>query len=150
MKKIKGTIEIQEDKLYAKVDCDGMEEMLPVNVWEAWKGNEVGRMAGTGLSLNFEVMMMKEYGKRQCRCGGLQEFMKCEHYVGPPINDCTYGDLETVRHAKVVRDRTFVEALGLMEFAEEGDDGLFPNHTDKDIWLKGFSAGYECFRKNNR
>ena len=23
-----------------------------------------------------------------------------------------------------------------------GDDKLFPNHTDKDIWTAGFKAGY--------
>ena len=24
-----------------------------------------------------------------------------------------------------------------------GDEGLFPNHTDKDIWMSGFEAGYK-------
>jgi hypothetical protein len=24
---------------------------------------------------------------------------------------------------------------------EVGDEGLFPNHTDKDIWIAGFKAG---------
>lgn len=26
-----------------------------------------------------------------------------------------------------------------------GDEGLFPNHTDKDIWMSGFEAGYGYF-----
>lgn len=26
-----------------------------------------------------------------------------------------------------------------------GDDKLFPNHTDKDVWINGFLAGLEAF-----
>lgn len=33
-------------------------------------------------------------------------------------------------------------------FAESvGDEGLFPNHTDKDIWMAGFEAGYLYYQK---
>lgn len=28
-----------------------------------------------------------------------------------------------------------------------GDEGLFPNHTDKDIWMAGFEAGYQYISK---
>ena len=28
-----------------------------------------------------------------------------------------------------------------------GDEGLFPNHTDKDIWMAGFEAGYLYYQK---
>jgi hypothetical protein len=34
-----------------------------------------------------------------------------------------------------------IEELALKEFENVGDDGLFPNHTDKDIWVAGFIAG---------
>ena len=35
-----------------------------------------------------------------------------------------------------------IEEIAFEEFKNVGDDGLFPNHTDKDIWIAGFKAGY--------
>lgn len=35
-----------------------------------------------------------------------------------------------------------IEKIAFEEFENVGDDGLFPNHTDKDIWIAGFKAGY--------
>jgi hypothetical protein len=35
-----------------------------------------------------------------------------------------------------------LEHLANEEFKNVGDEGLFPNHTDKDIWIAGFKAGY--------
>jgi hypothetical protein len=35
------------------------------------------------------------------------------------------------------------EEYALSEFENVGDEGLFPNHSDKDIWVAGFKAGYE-------
>ena len=35
------------------------------------------------------------------------------------------------------------EAVALEQYDQSvGDGGLFPNHTDKDIWIAGFKAGY--------
>lgn len=36
-----------------------------------------------------------------------------------------------------------VEELGFKEFVNAPDDGLFPNYTDKDIWVSGFVHGYK-------
>ena len=36
-----------------------------------------------------------------------------------------------------------IEQIAINEFDKVGDDGLFPNHTDKDIWVSGFKAGFE-------
>lgn len=36
-----------------------------------------------------------------------------------------------------------VEKLTMQEFENVGDEGLFPNYTDKDIWVNGFKAGFE-------
>lgn len=38
-----------------------------------------------------------------------------------------------------------LEKLASMVFdnTDHGDDNLFPNHTDKDIWMKGFIAGVQ-------
>ena len=35
------------------------------------------------------------------------------------------------------------EEIALIEFENVGDEKLFPNHTDKDIWVAGFIAGHE-------
>lgn len=32
-------------------------------------------------------------------------------------------------------------------YKEVGDDQLFPNHTDKDIWVAGFVAGYKYMQE---
>ena len=34
-------------------------------------------------------------------------------------------------------------ASDVFDNTSHGDEGLFPNHTDKDIWMKGFIAGIE-------
>lgn len=41
-----------------------------------------------------------------------------------------------------------VEAIAAAQFEYVGDDGLFPNYTNKDIWTDGFVAAYEYFVKN--
>ena len=35
------------------------------------------------------------------------------------------------------------EQIALEEFKNVGDEGLFPNHSDRDIWVSGFMAGYK-------
>ena len=40
-----------------------------------------------------------------------------------------------------------VEEIALEEFKHVQDEGLFPNCTDKDIWVIGFKDGYEYFKK---
>jgi hypothetical protein len=40
------------------------------------------------------------------------------------------------------RMNQMLEHLANEEFKNVGDEGLFPNHTDKDIWIAGFKAGY--------
>lgn len=36
-----------------------------------------------------------------------------------------------------------IEELANEEFEFVGNGGLFPNHTDKDIWISGFKNGYK-------
>lgn len=38
--------------------------------------------------------------------------------------------------------------LAEAEFLNIGDEGLFPNHSDKDIWMNGFNAGYATSQNN--
>jgi len=41
------------------------------------------------------------------------------------------------------------EEIARYEFEKVGDDKLFPNHTDKDIWISGFKAGYNYGKETN-
>lgn len=40
--------------------------------------------------------------------------------------------------------------IAFEEFKKVADDGLFPNHTDQDIWIAGFKAGMEYKEENNK
>jgi hypothetical protein len=41
------------------------------------------------------------------------------------------------------RMEQMLEITAREEFKNVGDEGLFPNHTDKDIWIAGFKAGFK-------
>jgi hypothetical protein len=41
-----------------------------------------------------------------------------------------------------------IEEIANEEFKNVGDEGLFPNHTDKDIWMSGFKACADFFNIN--
>jgi hypothetical protein len=68
-----------------------------------------------------------------------------------PTNGSTLA-FEAVEYAKLIfqtkpgfvekRMSQMLEHLANEEFKSVGDEGLFPNHTDKDIWTAGFKAGY--------
>jgi hypothetical protein len=68
-----------------------------------------------------------------------------------PTNGSTLA-FEAVEYAKLIfqtkpgfvekRMSQMLEHLANEEFKNIGDEGLFPNHTDKDIWTAGFKAGY--------
>jgi hypothetical protein len=68
-----------------------------------------------------------------------------------PTNGSTLA-FEAVEYAKLIfqtkpgfvekRTNQMLEHLANEEFKNIGDEGLFPNHTDKDIWTAGFKAGY--------
>ena len=59
-----------------------------------------------------------------CDCGPLEE------------------DFQTKPGFVEKRMSQMLEHLANEEFKNVGDEGLFPNHTDKDIWTAGFKAGY--------
>lgn len=62
-----------------------------------------------------------------------------------------------LRYAKLIHSNNFdtkpgfaekrieqmLEIIANEEFKNVGDEGLFPNHTDKDIWIAGFKAGFK-------
>ena len=64
------------------------------------------------------------------------------------------GDYFYCRYWERDTDELTAEEYALSAFENIGDEGLFPNHSDKDIWVDGFKAGYEMakekFQKNNK
>jgi len=48
------------------------------------------------------------------------------------------------------RINQILEYLSNESFKNVVDDGLFPNHTDKDIWTDGFKSGYLEGMRNER
>jgi len=48
------------------------------------------------------------------------------------------------------RINQMLEYLSNESFKNVGDNGLFLNHTDKDIWTDGFKAGYLDGMRNER
>lgn len=141
---MRGRIEKTSEGMFVKFQEGDSEQVLPLHIWD---GKDAMLIVGTGIELNFEVFKMKIF-KNDCRCNSMEEFLKCDHYVGPPINDCTFGDMATTSFAKIIRDSAFFEAIATVEFGNVGDDGLFPNHTDRDIWVSGFRSGCEYYSKN--
>ena len=43
-----------------------------------------------------------------------------------------------------------IEQIALEEFKHVGDEGLFPNHSDGDIWVSGFMAGYNFYKEASK
>lgn len=43
-----------------------------------------------------------------------------------------------------------IENLAREEFKNVGDEGLFPNHTDYDIWACGFIDGIKYILNKNK
>jgi hypothetical protein len=39
-------------------------------------------------------------------------------------------------------EEEYIAKLAEEEFKDVADEGLFPNHSDKEIWTSGFRAGY--------
>ena len=67
-----------------------------------------------------------------------KEWLINNGYPKSEIDDC--GDYFYCRYWE--RDIPSPEDIANEEFKKVGDEGLFPNYTDKDIWVDGFKAGY--------
>lgn len=85
-------------------------------------------------------------------CEGLEVDFEIVANEGEPLGK---GEQPYKQYAKLIpidfqtkpgfvekRMRLMLEHLANEEFKKVGDEGLFPNHTDKDIWIAGFKAGY--------
>lgn len=85
-------------------------------------------------------------------CEGLEVDFEIVANEGEPLGK---GEQPYKQYAKLIpinfqtkpgfvekRMNQMLEHLANEEFKNVGDEGLFPNHTDKDIWIAGFKAGY--------
>lgn len=85
-------------------------------------------------------------------CEGLEVDFEIVANEGEPLGK---GEQPYKQYAKLIpiefqtkpgfvekRTNQMLEHLANEEFKNVGDEGLFPNHTDKDIWIAGFKAGY--------
>jgi hypothetical protein len=60
--------------------------------------------------------------------------------------------VKNIRDIPVLTDEDIDNAV-VKEYENVGDEKLFPNHTDKDIWMNGFYEGAKWYReqlKNNK
>lgn len=81
-------------------------------------------------------------------------YRRCYHYVVIYYHD---GESIYVGRARQLEDAKKIlsdylenkhkshldtmEFVARKQFKKVGDDGLFPNHSDEDIWVKGFLEG---------
>lgn len=42
-----------------------------------------------------------------------------------------------------------IDEIANEEYEHVGDEKLFPNHTDKQVWMSGFRDGYLYYMKKN-
>ena len=61
-----------------------------------------------------------------------------------PVQQALIEILNLFKINQSLLDGTNAESLAYSEFKNVGDEGLFPNHTDKDIWVSGFKAAIEA------
>jgi len=88
-----------------------------------------------------EIIAPVEDGTTMYKCAKLIPFISDDFQIGP---DGAYEDNEYLTKPGFVvrRLQQMLHTLANEEFEKVGDEGLFPNHTDKDIWTAGFKAGY--------
>jgi hypothetical protein len=54
--------------------------------------------------------------------------------------------VKNIRDIPVLSDEDIDNAV-VKEYENVGDEKLFPNHTDKDIWMNGFYEGAKWYRE---
>lgn len=130
-KKMKGTLSKTEsgwEVWYAKPRTDNQNGYLAGRLPLINKGYVSGLRLYEGLEVEFDIIhaiIPVEDGTTMHKCAKL---IPIEFQTKP-------GFVEK-------RTEQMLEHLANEEFKNVGDEGLFPNHTDKDIWIAGFKAGY--------
>lgn len=92
-----------------------VEKSYPVHLLEGWEG----------LELDFDLV--------------LENLDGLDRYAAKIT---TAIDFPTKPGFVEKRTEQMLEIVANEEFAKVGDEGLFPNHTDRDIWIAGFKAGW--------
>jgi len=94
-----------------------------------------------------EIITPVEDGTTMYKCAKILTKCYCGHTTycdcGPLEEDLLKDWDVTLNDGEPLLDHIANEA-----FKSVGDEGLFPNHTDKDIWINGFKAGYLADKKD--
>jgi hypothetical protein len=86
----------------------------------------------------------------------LTAFIKTQQYYeetfGSKISGDTLKDYHIVDTNEMVYSQTEIsdeeiDNAVVKEYENVGDEKLFPNHTDKDIWMNGFYEGAKWYRQ---
>ena len=98
-----------------------------------------------------------------CDCGPLEEDFQTkpgfvEKRMSQMLEQASYDELQgvidlygvegTLKMFKEAKPELLINRIANEEFKKVGDAGLFPNHTDKDIWVNGFNAGFWYHKKS--
>jgi lipoate-protein ligase A len=62
------------------------------------------------------------------------------------IFDAKIKSLELVKQRLEISDEEIDNAV-VLQYENVGDEKLFPNHSDKDIWMNGFYEGAKWYRE---
>lgn len=88
-----------------------------------------------GLEVDFEIITENVNGLFQ-------------YAAKPHLPFVVLEDFETKPGFVEKRTEQMLHIIANEEFNNVGDDGLFPNYSDKDIWIAGFKAGFTYSNKN--
>lgn len=110
-------------KMRLHPDDDKVIESNPLNILEI--------LSGTKNKVEFELV----YGD-----GGINYPKIHWEYIEDDDN-------EHIVEANGMIDDDSIEVIANQRFKSVGDDGLFPNHSDKDVWVSGFIEGFKEMQK---
>lgn len=97
-----------------------------------------------GTEVEFEIVTEDRDGVIQYSAKITTPFVSDDFQIGPD------GAYESYTKPGFMdrRMEQMLEITANEEFKKVDDEGLFPNHTDKDIWINGFKAGFTYNSKN--
>lgn len=100
-----------------------------------------------GQPIDFEIVLFEREDGLISHVAKMSLYISDNFQIGP---DGAYEhDFQTKPGFVERRMEQMLDITAREEFKNVGDEGLFPNHTDKDIWMSGFKAGY-MYRNNQK
>lgn len=94
-------------------------------------------LAFIGHELEFTIHSTYRQGDGKCFCNTVEKRKKCEHFTGPPINDCLLYNGEQIQYARI----TIPTPVRTMEDIPEGLRHKYPADFDGNLppdsfWVK--------------